>query len=86
MLIITMGQECIWETLWREVSGTGTGEQKGYQGVRRMEVHSTYTYEDSIMKPTKYCLKLGGKEWKWEYNGGCELVQGILCTRMELSQ
>jgi hypothetical protein len=27
--------------------------------VKRMEVHYIYTYEDSIIKPTKYCLKKG---------------------------
>jgi hypothetical protein len=46
-----------------------------------------YTYEDSIMKPTKHSLKEGEeKEGQWEYNGGDELVQGMLYTCMELSQ
>jgi hypothetical protein len=33
----------------------------------------TYVYEDSIMKPTKYCLKRGEEEGKpKEYNRGDE--------------
>jgi hypothetical protein len=30
--------------------------------VKRMEVHHIYTYEDSIMNPTKHCLKKGEGE------------------------
>jgi hypothetical protein len=53
--IITMGHECIWDTVWGKVS-MGRG---GYLTVKRMEVHYVYTYEDSIMKPTNECLKKG---------------------------
>jgi hypothetical protein len=45
------------------------------------------TYEYSIMKCTKHCLKKGeSRKGKWQYNGGGELVQDILYTWMELSQ
>jgi hypothetical protein len=40
----------------------GGGERKGYQGVKRIKVHYIYTYEDSIIKPTKHCLKKGRAE------------------------
>jgi hypothetical protein len=44
-------------------------------------------FEDSIMKPTKHCLKKREeREGRWEYNGGGELVQGTLYPSMELSQ
>jgi hypothetical protein len=46
-----------------------------------MKVCYIYTYEDSVMKPTKYCLKRG----RQKYNGGGELVQGTLYECMELS-
>jgi hypothetical protein len=53
-----------------------------------MKVHYTHTYEDSIMKSTKHCLKKGGKrdERKWKYNGRGELVQSTLYVYIELSQ
>jgi hypothetical protein len=41
-----------------------------------------HTYEDSVMKPLKHCLKKG----EWKYNGGGELVQGTLYACIELSQ
>jgi hypothetical protein len=31
-------------------------ERKGHLVVKRMEVHFIYTYEDSIMRPTKHCF------------------------------
>jgi hypothetical protein len=34
--------------------------------VKRMEVYCIYTYKDSILNPTKHCLKRGekgGKNW-----------------------
>jgi hypothetical protein len=48
------------------IRGRG-GERKGYRGVKRMEVHYIYTYEDSAMKLTKCCLKEEG-EGEWEHN------------------
>jgi hypothetical protein len=32
--------------------------------VKRFEVCHIYTYEDSIMKPTKHCLKKREEKWK----------------------
>jgi hypothetical protein len=47
------------------------GEKKEYQRVKRLNVCSIYSYEDSEMKPTKNCLKNGGvRHRKWKYNGG----------------
>jgi hypothetical protein len=47
--------------------GLPQGETNGREGGKemtlrceRMEVHYIYTYEDSIMKPTKHCLKRKG--------------------------
>jgi hypothetical protein len=34
---------------------------KGYCGVKRIELHYICTYEDSILKPTKNCLKKVGR-------------------------
>jgi hypothetical protein len=52
-----------------------------------MEAHCMYAYEDSIMKPTKHCLKHGGmKRGELEYNGGGKLVQSIPYVCMELLQ
>jgi hypothetical protein len=48
-------------------------------------MYTTYdTYGDSIMKPTKVCLK-GEEEGKeeWEYNGRGELVQLALYMCMK---
>jgi hypothetical protein len=38
-----------------------------------VEVHYIDTYEDSIRKPTKHCLK-GGEE-KWKYGEGVDLFK-----------
>jgi hypothetical protein len=56
-----MAYECIWGTAYKGSAGGG-GERKGYCGVKRMEVHCMYTYEDTTVKPTKHCFKEGGKE------------------------
>jgi hypothetical protein len=41
-----------------------------------LEIHCIYTYGDSIMKPTKQCLKQGNKRMgKWEYNGRVNLFK-----------
>jgi hypothetical protein len=41
-----------------------------------MEVLWIPTYEDSIMKPSKHCLKeRGRKVGEWEYNGGVDLLK-----------
>jgi hypothetical protein len=56
--------------------------KKGYWGVKRMEVHHIYTYEYSIMKPTKHVWMRGEKEREeeWDYNAG-----GKFAYCMELS-
>jgi hypothetical protein len=63
MVMIIMGHECVWG-----LSGGGLmgeeGERKRNLGVKKMEVHRIYTYEDSIMKLTKHCLKERGRE-RW---------------------
>jgi hypothetical protein len=41
--------------------GQGRGKEKYWGGVKRMEVHCIYTYEDPMMKPTKRCLQKGEK-------------------------
>jgi hypothetical protein len=44
-----------------------------------------YIYEDSLIKPTKHCLKMmGGSKGKEGYKGEGELIQSILYTSMEL--
>jgi hypothetical protein len=53
--------------------------------VKRIEVHFIYTYEDSIMKPTKHCLEKGIMEI-YIYSGGGELVQSTLYKCKELSK
>jgi hypothetical protein len=35
--------------------------REGTTGVRKMEVCCMHTYEDSIMKPIKHCLKERGR-------------------------
>jgi hypothetical protein len=42
---------------WR---GSREKGRKGYRGVKRREVGSIYTYEGSIMKPTKHFERGGG--------------------------
>jgi hypothetical protein len=50
-----------------------------------MEICYIYTYDNSIMKPTKYCLKGEEKgEGELEYNGEGELLL-TLYTCMELA-
>jgi hypothetical protein len=44
----------------------GRGKERTLR-VKRMEVWCIYTYKDSIMKPTKHCLKEG------EEKGGMEV-------------
>jgi hypothetical protein len=43
----------------RGISGQVKG--KGYRGVKRMELRFTCTHEDNVMKPTRHCLKEGGR-------------------------
>jgi hypothetical protein len=50
--------------------------------MKRKEVCYRYLFKDSIMKPSKHCLKMG----EMGNNGGDELVQIPLFTCMELPQ
>jgi hypothetical protein len=44
-----------------------TAEDDGGNSCNHMKVYHKYTYEDSIMKFTKYCLKKwGGERRKWK--------------------
>jgi hypothetical protein len=63
----------------------GSGKGKDTR-MKRMEVHYIYTYEDSIMKPTKHCLKRMEKRREKKVNEGGKPVQSTLYTSMELSQ
>jgi hypothetical protein len=46
MVILTMVQKCVWGTVGR-IRRREERERKGYGGVKRVEFHCTYTYEDS---------------------------------------
>jgi hypothetical protein len=49
--MIMMGHECIWGTELYVRAVRGGRERKGFQGVKMMEAHYTYAYEDSIRNP-----------------------------------
>jgi hypothetical protein len=53
-IVIIMGHECIWGTLW--------GHWQEREGERNSEEDLTHTHKDSIMKPVKHCLKKWGGE------------------------
>jgi hypothetical protein len=58
--------------------------QGGAEDWNTLHVH---VFKDSIIKPTKHCIKSGGgQREEWEYNGGSGLVQSILYICMELPQ
>jgi hypothetical protein len=63
----------------------GQGEERILRKKKDRSMLYIYTYENSIMKPTKHCLKEVEEE-KWEYNEGSELVQGILYAWIECSK
>jgi hypothetical protein len=55
------------------ISGKGSGKGKDAEEwiakTKRIKICNTYTYEGSIMKPTKHCLKEGkqrGREGEME--------------------
>jgi hypothetical protein len=63
-------------------SKEGEKERKGYWGVKRIEVHYIYIFKDSIIKPTKYCLKRQGEERE-----NANIMEGmnlfkVLCTHV----
>jgi hypothetical protein len=77
IIIIKMGHQYNREITREDgISEEDEGDKRGYLEVKRLKVYYMHMYEDSIMKPTKYCLK-------WEYNGGGELVQGKLYASMK---
>jgi hypothetical protein len=53
-------------------------EKRKDTGMKRMEVYCICTYEDSIKKPTKHCLRFWEGKWErgewWAYIGGSKLV------------
>jgi hypothetical protein len=44
----------------RDISGRGSGERKRYSGMNRTKTCYIYTYEGSVMTPTKYYLNKVG--------------------------
>jgi hypothetical protein len=82
MMVMIRGFECergmILGGLVREISERDTHTHT------HTPLHKhTHAQEDSLMKPTKHCLKKGEGRGKWEHNGGGELVQSTLYTHME---
>jgi hypothetical protein len=59
----------------------GQGEERILRKKKDRSMLYIYTYENSIMKPTKHCLKEVEEE-KWEYNEGSELVQHCTIYRI----
>jgi hypothetical protein len=53
IIIIEIVHDYTWGSMGK-IHGSGRGEIKGYQGVKKMEVCSIPTYEDNIMKATKH--------------------------------
>jgi hypothetical protein len=64
-----------------QVGSVGGKEKKGYSGLK-YTAHNTN--EDSIVKPTKQCLKKGN-EGEWKYNGRGSMFK-VNYTCKELSQ
>jgi hypothetical protein len=64
----------IWRTVW------GEGKERLLR-VKRMEVRFIYTYEDSIMKHTKHCLKEGEETGDENISEGVNLLK-ILHTHV----
>jgi hypothetical protein len=46
---------------WDGISRRKEKDKKGYQEVKRVEVYYMCTYEDSITKPAKHCLRNTGR-------------------------
>jgi hypothetical protein len=74
---------------WEE--GGGRERVLGVNNIVKVHYYTytrTYTVnEDSIMKPTKYCLKKEvGQGGLRKYNGGGEFDQSTLYTSMKISQ
>jgi hypothetical protein len=59
IITIIMGHECIWGTVWGEISRRGKRKRKG-RGSERMHVHYIYTYiytyGDRTMNPSNHHL------------------------------
>jgi hypothetical protein len=53
IIIKKMGHECKRGT----IGGAGRTGKERVQGVESFKVYYMYMYEDSKMKPTKYCLE-----------------------------
>jgi hypothetical protein len=56
MRIMMVGNKCVLESfccVWGNQWKRRGDERRGYRVVKRIEVHYIYTYEDSIMNPTK---------------------------------
>jgi hypothetical protein len=57
-MMMIMRHECMWG-LYGGSMGEAGRKERIHGGTKRMEVGCIYTYEDSIMDPTKHCLRKG---------------------------
>jgi hypothetical protein len=55
--IMKMGHVCKRGTVGGRISGREEGDKRGDREARRSEEYYIHMYEDSVMKPTKFCLK-----------------------------
>jgi hypothetical protein len=73
MVTIIMGHERILGNIWGD---QWEGERKDSERWRGLK-YSSYLCEDSIMNPTKHCLKRGEEKMEWKHNREAELVQSL---------